>query len=73
MGHSSADLHEWEEKRAAEAEALAMLQSQDKSKREMLEVLKKNPPALKAFLFDVILERHPNILNDIFKEVSNEH
>lgn len=28
---------------------------------------------IKAMLFDVILERHPNILKDIFNEVSNEH
>lgn len=26
---------------------------------------------IKAKLFDVILERHPNILKDIFNEVSN--
>lgn len=29
--------------------------------------------SLKAQLFDVIMQRHPNILNDIFKEVSDEH
>lgn len=71
MGHSSSDFVEWEERQKAEKEALALLQSQDKHKREVLDALKKNTPALKALLFDVILERHPNILNDILKEVSN--
>lgn len=67
MGHSAADLHEYEERSKAAKEALA----QEKSKQEVLDALKKNPSALKAFLFDVILERRPNILKDIFNEVSN--
>lgn len=44
--------------------------------REVWTALPKRPDEvsriqIKAMLFDVILKRRPNILNDILKEVSN--
>lgn len=54
-----------------------MREMSDKT-RELWTATPKSPGEIsrvqiKAKLFDVILERHPNILKDIFNEVSNGH